>query len=248
VTGGAGNRPRRRRPAEETRALMLRAGTTLAIERLRTAEEAAASHALAHIRLTEVAAAATALAGEPGARITTGAIYQLWPSQAAFQSDLMLHILGLEPLPAGDRLLPHAQELIAAGRPVDEIVAALADLAFAASRREVAYELGLLFVPYARVPRVGDALRAAYAALWEDAAPIYAALLAHGGRRVRAPWTVDDLAAALSALHEGFDIRSRVEPAAVRTRGGRSVVAEASVALFDAFTEPAPAAGSADGS
>src|SRR5690606_3112565 len=87
----------KRRSAETTRALMLRAGTDLAISALHDADEDAAARALSHIRLTDVARKATELEsaqdGGPVAPITTGALYQLWPSQAAYQADLMVHVL-----------------------------------------------------------------------------------------------------------------------------------------------------------
>ena len=114
--------PRRtRRSADETRELMLRAGTRLALDRLRDADEDAAARALAHIRLTDVAKVATELErgeGHDRGAITTGAIYQFWSSQAAFQADLMVHVLTEEPLPAEERLAARALELIAAGGPI----------------------------------------------------------------------------------------------------------------------------------
>lgn len=241
ATESSGKR-RTRRSAEATRELMLRAGEKLAIDRLATADEDAASRALAHIRLTEVAQVATELeASERGhnGRITTGAIYQFWPSQAAFQADLMVHILTESPLPVQDRLASRALELIAAGTAVEEVLAELADLAYSVARNTVSYDLSLLFVPYSRLPRVGEALHSVYRDQADASRPIYQALLSAGGLKVRAPWQLEDMMTAISALHDGYRIQDHSRAHSVRTRRRHSVVAEATVAIFRAFTEPA---------
>jgi hypothetical protein len=220
---------------------MLRAGARLAIERLAAADEDAASRALAHIRLTDVAAMATEIEaedrGERNGRITTGAIYQFWASQAAFQADLMVHILTSAP-PTG-RLSSRALELIAAGQPAEDILAELAELAYSAARVNDTHNLALLFVPYHKLPRVGEALRQTYRDEAEVSRPIYQALLTAGKLRIRAPWQLEDMMTAISSLHEGFGIQTRVGPRTVQSRRGRSVIAEATVAIFRAFTEPA---------
>ncbi len=232
----------RRRSAQTTRALMLRAGTDLAIEALHEADEDAAARALSHIRLTEVARKATELEssddGAPVAPITTGAIYQLWPSQAAYQADLMVHVLSEAPLPVPARLHSRALELIAAGTPAEQIMGELADLAFSRARATPEYDLALLFVPYSTLPRVGETLRETYREQDRAARPIYQAVLTSGRLRVRAPWKLDDLMAAMSALHDGFRVRLHSDPTIVRNRKGQSLLAEASIALFRSFTEP----------
>lgn len=235
--------PRVRRSADETRRLMLRAGTRLATTRLREADEHAAARALAHIRLTEVAKVATELEREDGLErgaITTGAIYQFWSTQAAFQADLMVHVLTEEPLPESDRLAARTLELIAAGGPVEQILAELALMAYRIARTNEVYDLSLLFVPYADFPRVGDALRTSYQEQARSARPIYQALLMTGGLRVRAPWTLDQMMSAISSLHDGYRIQDRVGSVDGGSERGEQVLAEATVAIFRAFTEPDP--------
>ena len=237
------SKPRRtRRSAEATRELMLRAGTRLAVERLLEADEDAAARALAHIRLTDVAKKATEIErgeGEGRGPITTGAIYQFWPSQAAFQADLMVHLLTEEPLPAEDRLAARTLELIAAGGDVEDIFAELALTAYRTARRNDIYDLSLLFVPYSRLPRVGEALRQVYREQTESAQPIFHALLLAGNLKVREPFELADMMVAISALHDGFRIQEHSGAVAGDTTRGESVLVTATVAIFRAFTEPA---------
>lgn len=243
MNAAANNRARRaRRSAEATRELMLRAGLRLAEERLRAADEDAAAHALAHIRLTDVARTATEIErgeGSDARPITTGAIYQFWPSQAAFQADLMVHILSVEPLPAQDSLRARALELIASGGDVESILAELAIMAYRIARSADAYDLSLLFVPYSRLPRVGDALQETYREQTEASRPIYQALLMAGSLAVRDPWQLEDMIAAISALHDGVRIQEHSGVPAMQDEHGESVLAEATVAIFRSFTVPA---------
>lgn len=237
------SKPRRtRRSADETRHLMLRAGTRLALDRLRDADEDAAARALAHIRLTDVARMATDLErgeGQDRGAITTGAIYQFWPSQAAFQADLMVHVLTEEPLPAEDRLAARTLELIAAGGPIEDTFAELAIMAYRIARTTDIYDLSLLFVPYSKLPRVGEALRKSYRDQARSARPIYQALLMAGGLKVREPWSLDDMMSAISALHDGYRIQEHASAVDGGSDHGESVVGQATVAIFRSFTEPA---------
>lgn len=220
---------------------MLRAGTELAISSLHEADEDAAARALSHIRLTDVARKATELEagdGSPVAPITTGAIYQLWSSQAAYQADLMVHVLAEAPLPVPDRLRTRALELIAAGTPAEQIMGELSDLAFERARATPEYDVALLFVPYSGLPRVGETLRETYRQQDVSARPIYEAVITAGRLRIRAPWRLEDLMAALSSLHDGFRVRLHSDPTIVRTRKGQSLLAQASIGLFRVFTEP----------
>lgn len=237
-------RVRTRRSAQETRELMLRAGTQLAAERLRAADEDAAARALAHIRLTDVARVATEIeaaeAKDHRGAITTGAIYQFWPSQSAFQADLMVHLLREAPLPDEQRLIARALELVAAGGNPEDILAEIADLAYGIARDTPAYDLALLFAPYRQLPRVGEALQETYRDQARSSRPIYQALLTAGSLRIREPWRLEDMMSAISSLHEGYRIVSLADPGTVRTRRGQSVLATATVAIFRAFTEPIP--------
>jgi hypothetical protein len=221
---------------------MLRAGTRLALDRLRDADEDAAARALAHIRLTDVARVATDLErgeGQDRGAITTGAIYQFWPNQAAFQADLMVHLLTQEPLPAPGDLAARTLELIAAGGPVEETFAEVAIMAYRVARQNEIYDLSLLFVPYSRLPRVGEALRESYDEQARSARPIYQALLVAGTLKVREPWRLEDMMSAISALHDGYRVQEHSGAVEGDTEHGEALLAEATTAIFRAFTEPA---------
>lgn len=247
ATSSGGERPREprrttRRSAEATRDLMLRAGTRLALESLREADEDAAARGLAHVRLTDVARMATEIereAGRGGGRITTGAIYQIWSSQAAFQSDLMVHVLTEEPLPVEAKLATRALGLIASGDPIETVLGELARAAYQIARRSEIYDLSLLFVPYSRLPRVGEALRSSYEEQAKEARPIYQALLRAGRRAMREPWRLEDMMSAISALHDGYRIQEHGGAVDGDSEHGEDVLVEATIAIFRAFTEDA---------
>jgi hypothetical protein len=221
---------------------MLRAGTKLAIDRLRDADEDAAARALAHIRLTDVARVATDLErgeGHDRGAITTGAIYQFWPNQAAFQADLMVHLVTEEPLPDEGRLAARTLELIAAGGPVEEVFAEVAIMAYRIARQNEIYDLSLLFVPYSRLPRVGEALRQSYEEQATASRPLYQALLVAGKLKMREPWRIEDMMSAISSLHDGYRVQEHSGAVEGDTPHGESVLAQATIAIFRAFTEPA---------
>lgn len=118
-----------RRTPEETRELMLRAAVDLIRERALAAGDDVLSDVLAHVRLTQVASRATQIVraetGDQKAKaITTGAIYQQWPTQADFQVDLLFHIADLQSavVPNVPDSAAFFRKGAAAGVSVDEVV------------------------------------------------------------------------------------------------------------------------------
>ena len=86
-----------KRTLAETRELMLQAAVEMICERAEMSGDDIVASALSHVRLTQVAQRATGLVRArtgnlDAAAITTGALYQVWPSQADFQADLLFHI------------------------------------------------------------------------------------------------------------------------------------------------------------
>jgi AcrR family transcriptional regulator len=73
--------------------------------------------------------------------------------------------------------------------------------------------------------------------LWSE---IFGEILRLRGRQVRAPFTSQQVGAMVQALLEGSAMRQRVEPGTMRTvmPSGRTVYAEAVLAILEAFTEP----------
>lgn len=239
-----------KRSAGETRALMLRAATELAAAYTEQASDGAVSAALAHIRLTDVAAKATELAREETGRtdslpITTGAIYQVWPSQADFQADLLFHIAEVDAVvtPDAGSVDEQIRRARADRTPAAEIVRDNIEESFAATISSAATYIVFSFYALAANPRVRAALKRSYDEFAAEVDRRWQALLTGFGLRVRAPYTIDDLATAITATLEGFAMRSRVDPDRLRDpfgEAGWSLVSRTVAAIFTQFTEPVP--------
>lgn len=242
---------RRRMPKRsitETRELMLRAATELACQRVGDADEEAIAAALAHVRLTEVAAQATRIVrAETGdhdaTAITTGAIYQVWPTQAEFQADLLFHIAELDAalVPDLDQSAAVVSAGSAAGRPPGEALVEVIERAFGYTRQNPVFFLFLSFYVRSGSPRVRQALRQSYESFVPTVSTVWQLILDAHGRRVREPFTVDQLATAATALIEGFALRWVADPERTADplgEAGHSLLSRTIEVVFDGFTEP----------
>jgi AcrR family transcriptional regulator len=235
---------KRKRSSEGTRALMLEAGERVLQRRLRDSSDEVAGAPLAHIRLTDVAREATAIVAERGngftGAVTTGSIYQLWPSQAAFQAELVRHVITATTFPEAQQLLEMLLELFASGSTLSEIIDRLSLVSFESNDSDAFYaRLG--FLQYAAVPSIKDALHDNVHLFDELDRPIFEAILTYTRRRVRKPFVLKDLWVSIEALVAGYLIRHRVDPDSLRwsmSPGGRSVLSCAVEGAFLAFTEP----------
>jgi AcrR family transcriptional regulator len=228
--------PRRRRSAEETRQLLLEAGTQLVLQSLE-ADDVGASGPLAHIRVQDVVRAASEQHGTP---VTTGALYNLWSTQTAYQVDLMFFILREGAYPAADQMAKLATQLLAQRVPFEELGARLTDESF---RLELGSPLGRAagaFTALAGVPAIREALRAGHAELLSSARELYSQLLTYGGLQLREPYELDQLITVIGALNDGLLQRHAVVPELFDVpAGSRSLVATSVQAVFAAFCEPA---------
>ena len=239
-----------KRSITETRALMLRAATELACARVNDTDEEAVSAALAHVRLTDVAAHATRIlraetGDEEAAAITTGAIYQAWTTQADFQTDLLFHIAELDAalVPGPEESAQSAAAHLEAGRPADEALRLTIDRAFAHTRDNPVYYVFLSFYIRSGNPRVRQALHRSYASFAPAAHQAWQLLLDTYSLRTREPYTVDDLATAMTALIEGFALRWVADPDSTHDPAGEegwSLVSRTARMLFEQFTETVP--------
>ncbi len=240
-----------KRTREQTRALMLRAATDLVCGRLRDSSDEAISAALAHVQLTEVAARATRIVrsevradtwDHDVAAITTGAIYQVWPSQAEFQADLLFHIAELdasfEPIIAEVRAIGAAG--IAAGDPVGTTLAAMVARSFEHTRSSPVFYVSLCFYLQSGNELVRKVLRHGQSAFVEAIRPVWQMLLDGYGLRMRPGFGIDDLASVIGLLIEGFALQS-VRGAGIGGDGGldTSLPCRTAQMLFDQMTEPA---------
>jgi hypothetical protein len=148
---------------------MLRAATELVCEGISDSSDAAVAAALAHVQLTEVAARATRIVaaelaagavpgggsvpdGDAGpardvAPITTGAIYQVWPTQAEFQADLLFYIGELDAAyePAIAAVAEIVAAGVAAGQPAELTLAQLVGWSYERTRESPAFYVSLGF-------------------------------------------------------------------------------------------------------
>ena len=249
-------RTRRRLPKrtrEETRALMLRAATDLVCARLHDASDEALSAALAHVQLTDVAARATQIVrsevqadtwDHPVAGITAGAIYQVWPTQAEFQADLMFHIAELDAIfePVIDEVRQIAASGIAAGEPLSHTLAAMVERSFEHTRFSPVYYVSLCFYLHSGNERVRQVLRHGQRSFVEAIRPVWQLLLDGYALQMRDPYTVDDLAAVVGILIEGFALQWIRDPATLDpARLDVSLPCRTAQILFDQMTTPSEA-------
>ena len=241
-----------KRTREQTRALMLRAATDLVCARLEDASDEAVSAALAHVQLTEVAARATQIVrsevraetwNHEVAAITTGAIYQVWPTQAEFQADLLFHIAELDASfePIIEEVRRIAAAGIAAGDPVGTTLTAMIGRSFEHTRSSPVFYVSLCFYLHSGNERVRQVLRHGQSSFVEAIRPVWQMLLDGYGLRMRRPYGVDELAAVIGLLIEGFALQWVRDPGLLGAGDGQpeTLPGQTAQMLFDQMTEPA---------
>lgn len=249
------SRPRRRLPKrsrEETRQLMLRAGTELVCEVRDDGSDSAVSAALAHVQLTQVAARANRIvrAGVPGNRldsdvapITTGSIYQVWPTQADFQADLLFYIAELDAAsqPIIDEIKQIMRDGIRAGESAGSTLALMINRSFEHTRNSAVFYVSLGFYIHSRNDRVASVLRHGQTAFIGAIRPVWQELLDGYEYRMRDPYTVDNLAMAISTLIEGMSLQWVRDPSMLSDplgEPGESMVSRTAQMLFKQMTIP----------
>jgi len=237
TTAAAASTPqrRRRRTAEQTRELLLRAGTELALRSLDGAE-AGDGGPLAHIRVLDVVKEASRL---EGVAVTSGALYHLWSTQQEFQVDLMFHLLraGAYPAAAGVRRL--ASELFAQRLPPAEIVARLSDESFRIESESRMGKAATAFVALSSVPAVREALRDAHHRYLDEARELFSQILTYIGLEMRPPYTLDQLATVMGAVNDGLRDSASVVPELHEVPAGAySIAAAAARGVFSEFCRP----------
>jgi hypothetical protein len=209
------------------------------------------SAALAHVRLTDVAAEATRIvraelpAGSDGshATVTTGAIYQVWPSQADFQVDLLFHIA--EHYASSDSMIDELPPMIAAaaasGQPAAETLRLIIARSFEYTRTSALFYTSLCFYKHSADERVHQAMRRCTHAFVEGIRPVWLLLLDAYGLRVRAPYTVDNLAVTIGGLIEGLSLAWVSSPELTDDpygQDGWSLICRTAQMIFEQMTAP----------
>ncbi|MFJ7217804.1 hypothetical protein [Amycolatopsis sp. NPDC098790] len=238
---GQAKPPRRRRKREETKMLFLDAAAALAIDRIGS-EGDEPYNLLASVRIADVLEEINSRPGETTdiAPMTTGAIYHIWPDQAAFQIELLEHVMNKISTPGASMIERKAFEMVADGAPPEDIFRMVSDADFEAtsSSPELFLALGLgALAPAQLVREAQESANSAYLASTEH---LLSTLLRYAKRRVVPGRTIQDLIWATEALTVGYLLRWRTHPEipVATDDEGSSARASAYLGIVYAFTEP----------
>lgn len=195
--------PMVRRTGEETRALLLRVGMQMLMERGVTA-------GVQHIRIQDVLRRAG---------LTTGAAYRLWVDQTDYQRDLAVAMVRLRLSGPADYARAAVEDLIAAGASGDDVIRAASaahlrsasvdtdDPADAMDAQSFLIALALRTTAQTW-PELTEASRERHRDSIAAFAEFYAHVMTAYGLRMREPLTVEDFTEAMAALGEGFAVRA----------------------------------------
>jgi AcrR family transcriptional regulator len=174
--------------------------------------------------------------------MTTGAVYNIWPSQEDFQMALLDKVLTDAAVPGIDRVKAALDEGLRDGADWRELVVRCFGVDFEAS-----YQAPTMFLmigmtalaPAERLAAMNVTSNERYVA---ETGEIVKRILRHGGRKMAPGRSIADLVWAIEALESGYLLRRRSFPDVTSRRaGGRTVVQAAILALVEEFTvETAP--------
>ncbi|MBN9176575.1 MAG: hypothetical protein J0I43_04310 [Microbacterium sp.] len=194
-----------RRSGDETRALLLRVGMQMLLER-------GVSAGVQHIRLQEVLRRAG---------LTTGAAYRLWGDQEDYQRDLAVSMVQLRLSGPADYVRTAVDDLIASGAPGDDVIRAAAQAHVRATVADAdaddpttvldtqQFLISLALRTTAQTwPELRDAANERHRESIAAFAEFYAYLMEAYGLRMKSPLTITDFTEAMAAMGEGFAIRA----------------------------------------
>lgn len=225
-----------RRSLERTRQLLLDVGLEMLHER-------GVDVGVHHVRLSEVVEAAG---------MTTGAAYRCWDNQDVFHRELAGAAIGWRDQTSIAATVAGIRSLVDAGAPLAEVIRVGAE----ANLHRYPDDAGFLITIALRAaaPRasaLAEAGRQRSADSLLAYAELYAALLNVSRRRIRPPFTLEQMTMALASLSEGFALQAISGEPHVRVEFGDrapgvgndwTLFGCAVEGLVEWFTEPNPAA------
>ena len=232
---------RRRRTREETRELLLAAAVRLVEARV-AGNGSASVNPLADVLLTEVIDAANR-AGPGGRAMTTGAAYNIWPTQAEFQADLLSRVLDEAATPGIERVRTATLDGLARQLPWRAVLARTIEVDYRESFEEPSMFLMIGIAALAAPADVAAAERLANERYVAETGELLAAIVRYAGRRLRPGRSIADLVWAIEALEVGYLLRRRLdhEIPLSEAADGESALAAAAAGIVEAFTEDGPA-------
>jgi hypothetical protein len=207
----------------------------------RLAEDGEFGNPLSAVRISDVLDAVNAEGSAAGrSSMTTGAVYQIWPSQADFQSDLLDHVMNVVATLGMDRFQAWVHAMMAEGIPYTSLIAAMSeyDHERAGSFHEVSLSVGLAaLVAPERIRAAEEQANARYVA---ELGALMAEVIAYGGREMRPGLAIEDLVWVIEAFAAGAEVRARTHPEVVARRDttGRHGFSLAQDGIIEAMTVP----------
>jgi hypothetical protein len=236
--------PRTRRTRDETRELLLDAALRVVLARS-NGEVGNSTNPLAGVRITDALDEVNRCLrdGDPTApTMTTGAVYNIWPTQEDFQLALLDFVMMESGLPQIERVRAALAEGLAEGLDWRELVARCFGVDFDVSFEEPTMFLMIGVSALASPQKVAESNEEGNREYVVETGGILRRIIRHGGRRMAPGRTIEDLVWAIEAIEVGYLIRRRTNPeVTARSAGDRTVVQTSIVGLVEAFTEPATA-------
>jgi AcrR family transcriptional regulator len=233
---------RKRRTREQTREMLLDAALRVVLSRSPGGGNGAATNPLAGIRITEALDEVNRMLREsdPGApHMTTGAVYNIWPTQEDFQMALLDRIVIDAAVPQIEEVHAVLEDSIADGVDWRELVARCFGTDFEVSFREPTMFVMIGVTALGSVEHIAELSELANARYEADTTALLDRILTYAGRTMVDGRTIADLVWAIEAAEAGYLLRRRMMPAITERAdaAGRTVVEAALVALVEAFTE-----------
>jgi len=230
---------RKRRTREETRELLLDAAVRVILARS-NGDLDGSTNPLAGVRITDALEEVNRLLHDrdPAApQMTTGAAYNIWPSQEEFQQALLDKILLDAATPEIDRVKAELEAGLSDGADWKELVTRCFGVDFEVSYEEPTMFLMIGMTALAPPQRLSTMNKEGNERYLAETGSILERILDHGNRRMAPGLTVDDLVWAIEAIESGYMLRRRAEVDVTdRKVNGHTVVQTAILAVVEDFT------------